>query len=482
MKRQADAAAVASAFDASRLPDEFYEDPYPVYAALREHDPVHRCPDGAWFLTRHADLDRIYRDRQSFSSDKRVAFAPKFGRESPLYAHHTTSLVFNDAPYHTRVRRQIVGALTPQVLKAMQPGLVTLIDGLIDAMQARGAVDLIEDFAAAIPVEVIGNLLRVPRSERGALRGWSLAILGALEPVLTPGQQAHGERCVQEFLEYLRLLVSERRRNLGGNDDMLSRLIRDETGGQPLTEHELLHNCIFLLNAGHETTTNLIGNALHLLLTHSDELERLRRAPQLIVPCVEESSSRSSCAASRSSPAHISRSASARRTAIRRPSPIPIASTSRARRTRTSLSPPARMPVPECRSRGSKRRWRSRASSSDCRTCGSLGRANARSGRAFAGSGACLPRWNEQCVREQGVQTENLEAIDSQLGGRVGSILGIFFLARISAYAPKEITRAPHSLPETGSPRAGMAYQNVRVPNGWNPGSRVMSASDSISL
>jgi hypothetical protein len=288
MKRQADAAAVASAFDASRLPDEFYEDPYPVYAALREHDPVHRCPDGAWFLTRHADLDRIYRDRQSFSSDKRVAFAPKFGRDSPLYAHHTTSLVFNDAPYHTRVRRQIVGALTPQVLKAMQPGLVTLIDGLIDAMQARGAVDLIEDFAAAIPVEVIGNLLRVPRSERGALRGWSLAILGALEPVLTPGQQAHGERCVQEFLEYLRLLVSERRRNLGGNDDMLSRLIRDETGGQPLTEHELLHNCIFLLNAGHETTTNLIGNALHLLLTHSDELERLRRAPQLIVPCVEE--------------------------------------------------------------------------------------------------------------------------------------------------------------------------------------------------
>ena len=275
-------------FDLTALPPEFYRDPYPFYAELREQAPVYRCPDGTWLLTRHADLERIYRDRSSFSSDKRTAFAPKYGVDSPLYAHHTTSLVFNDAPYHTRVRRQIVGALTPHVLKALEPAVVAMVDRLLDSLEARGGGDLIADFAGGIPVEVIGGLLGVPRDERGPLRNWSLAILGALEPVLTPEQQAFGERSVREFLDYLAKLVADRRRTPGGDDDLLTRLIRDETGGQPLSEHELLHNCIFLLNAGHETTTNLIGNGLELLIRNRDELDRLRGEPQLIASCVEE--------------------------------------------------------------------------------------------------------------------------------------------------------------------------------------------------
>jgi cytochrome P450 len=275
-------------FDLTALPPEFYRDPYPYYAELREHAPVYRCPDGTWLLTRHADLERIYRDRSSFSSDKRAAFGPKYGVDSPLYAHHTTSLVFNDAPYHTRVRRQIVGALTPHVLKALEPTVVAMVDRLLDDLEARASGDLIADFAAAIPVEVIGGLLGVPRAERGPLRNWSLAILGALEPVLTPEQQAFGERSVREFLDYLGRLVADRRRAPGGDDDLLTRLIRDETGGQPLSEHELLHNCIFLLNAGHETTTNLIGNGLELLMRNRGEFDRLREQPQLIATSVEE--------------------------------------------------------------------------------------------------------------------------------------------------------------------------------------------------
>jgi cytochrome P450 len=275
-------------FDLTALPHGFYADPYPHYARLREEAPVYRCPDGSWLLTRHVHLDRIYRDRSNFSSDKRAAFAPKYGVESPLYAHHTTSLVFNDAPYHTRVRRQIVGALTTHVLKALEPNVVALVDQLLEALEDRGGGDAIADFAAAIPVEVIGGLLGVPRDERAPLRNWSLAILGALEPVLTVEQQAFGERSVREFLEYLARLVAARRRAPSGDDDLLTRLIRDETGGQPLAEHELLHNCIFLLNAGHETTTNLIGNGLELLIRHRDQLERLRAEPALIQTCVEE--------------------------------------------------------------------------------------------------------------------------------------------------------------------------------------------------
>ncbi|HXQ32267.1 MAG TPA: cytochrome P450 [Steroidobacteraceae bacterium] len=282
------AATIAARFDPERLPAAFFADPYPTYAALQAHDSVHRCPDGTYFLTRYADLDAIYRDRSHFCSDKKAIFAPKFGSDSPLYAHHTTSLVFNDPPYHTRVRRQIVGALSPAAIKAMTPGLGALIERLCDAIEAKGRFDVIADFAAAIPVEVIGNLLGVPRDERGALRGWSLSILGALDPALSAEALERGNRSVNEFLDFTRTLVAERRRRLRGDDDLLSRLIRDETGGEPLSESELLHNCIFLLNAGHETTTNLIGNGLRLFLDDAAARGRLREEPALIATAVEE--------------------------------------------------------------------------------------------------------------------------------------------------------------------------------------------------
>lgn len=274
---------LATAFDPNSLDAAFYENPYPTYAALREFDPVHRCPDGTYFLTRYADLDQIYRDRVHFSSDKKAVFGPKFGVGSALYEHHTTSLVFNDPPYHTRVRRHIVGALTPHVLQEMEPQVVALVDGLLDGLEEKGRFDLIEDFAAAIPVEVIGNLLKVPREDRGPLRGWSLAVLGALEPVVSVQQRAAGDQAVSEFTDYLRLLVEDRRRHVLEND-LLTRLLQE----QDLSLTELLHNCVFLLNAGHETTTNLIGNGLHLLLTHPQSLGRLRTTPDLVASAVEE--------------------------------------------------------------------------------------------------------------------------------------------------------------------------------------------------
>jgi cytochrome P450 len=283
------AAALAAGFDLSCLPPSFYEDPFPTYRALRERAPVKRMPGGSLFLTRWADLDRIYRDTRTFSSDKTEEFRPKYGEGTPLYEHHTTSLVFNDPPLHTRVRRLIAGALMPRALAAMEPGLVALVDRLLDAMAERGEADLIADYAAAIPVEVIGNLLAVPHEEREPLRGWSLAILGALEPVVTPEAAARGNAAVEEFLAYLRTLVARRRAAPGDpNADVLTRLIMGEADGERLTERELLHNCVFLLNAGHETTTNLIGNGLEALLRFPEEKARLIAGPGLINTAVEE--------------------------------------------------------------------------------------------------------------------------------------------------------------------------------------------------
>jgi hypothetical protein len=257
---------IATAFDLRALPADFLANPYPVYAALREHEPVRHMPDGSVFLTRYADLVAVYRDAATFSSDKHVEFAPKYGADSALYEHHTTSLVFNDPPLHTRVRKLIMGALTRRAIADMEPGLVALVDSLLDRIAAQGGGDLIEDFASAIPVEIIGNLLGVPHQDRGPLRAWSLAILGALEPVVTPEQHALGNRSVTEMLDYLRTLVAERRQRPGDPEhDVLTRLIQGEVDGEKLSEVELLQNCIFLLNAGHETTTNLIGNGLILL-------------------------------------------------------------------------------------------------------------------------------------------------------------------------------------------------------------------------
>ena len=286
-----DPAEVAADFDLAKLPQAFFDDPYPYYRARREHEPVRRMPDGSWFLTRYSDILPVYRDAQAFSSDKQKEFGPKFGA-SPLLEHHTTSLIFNDPPFHTRVRRMILGALSQRHIAAMEPGLAALVDALLDAMAKKGEVDLIEDFAAAIPIEVIGNLLDIPRERRGPLRAWSLAILGALEPVLTPERADAGNTAVREFLAYLVTLVADRRAHPGNPDtDVLTRLIQGETDGERLTETELLHQCIFLLNAGHETTTNLIGTALSSLTAWPTEKARLianLADPAIVKSAVEE--------------------------------------------------------------------------------------------------------------------------------------------------------------------------------------------------
>jgi cytochrome P450 len=291
--RPARPASIAD-FDLKHLSAEFLDDPYPTYRALREFDPIHRMSDGTHFLTRYDDCLAVYRDPQTWSSDKKLDFRPNFA-ESLLYEHHTTSLVFNDPPYHTRVRKLLAPAFTPRALTALQGRVETLVEQLLDAAAEKGEIDLISDFAAAIPVALIGDMLGIPPDEREPLRGWSLAILGALEPVLNAKQFQTGVTAVAEFKDYLNTIIASRLRT-GQSDpaEILSKLIGASAfamageSGERLSELELIHNCIFLLNAGHETTTNLIGNAVDLLIRHPEAMRDLRAHPDALDSAVEE--------------------------------------------------------------------------------------------------------------------------------------------------------------------------------------------------
>jgi cytochrome P450 len=275
-------------FDLRKVDQAFLDNPYPYYHALRDANPIYRLPDGGVFLTRYRDLADVYRDRR-FSSDKKIEFKPKFG-DTPLYLHHTTSLVFNDPPSHTRVRRLLAPAFTPRALALMETRFIAMVDTMIDAALARGGMDVIADFASGLPVQIIGDMLGVPEDERGPLRNWSLAVLGALEPAPTPAALDWGNTSVTEFSAYLEFHLDRfRRGGLSVGGEVLGMLLAGaDAEGEKLSEVELIQNCIFLLNAGHETTTNLIGNGVAALLDHPDQLARLRADPTLIESAVEE--------------------------------------------------------------------------------------------------------------------------------------------------------------------------------------------------
>ena len=279
---------LARGFDINAIDEAFLADPYPTYRALREHDPVHRNPDGSIFLTRYADVELAYKHR-SMTSDKRAEFGPKFGH-GPLYRHHTTSLVFNDDPYHARVRKLLAGAFTPRKLGELTPLIAAIVARLLDGLEHCREFDAIEEFAIPLPTEVIGSMLGVPASHRSALRKYSTDILGALDPVVPEARLQEGHASVEEFSALLRELIAHRRAHpeSAGMGEVLAALVFGEIDGERLNDEELVHNSIFLLNAGHETTTSLVGSGLAILMDHPAELRRLKDDPALIGTAVDE--------------------------------------------------------------------------------------------------------------------------------------------------------------------------------------------------
>jgi len=279
----------ARSFDLNAIDRDFIEEPFPTLRLLRTHDPIHQNPDGSLYLTRYADVMTAYRD-PAMSSDKKVAFKDKFG-EGPLYDHHTTSLLFNDPPYHTTVRKLLSVAFTPRKLTEMEPLIAQVVDTLLDRMEDQREFDIIPAFATALPTEIISFMLGIPEQHRHLLRQYSLKILGALDPVVSDERLKEGHEAVAEFGELLVKLIADRKSKgdpTGGQGEVLAALIFGEVEGRVLSPTELVQNCIFLLNAGHETTTSMVGNGIGMLLDHPDQMQRLVDDPSLIGSAVEE--------------------------------------------------------------------------------------------------------------------------------------------------------------------------------------------------
>jgi cytochrome P450 len=266
----------------------YRRDPYPVLARLREQDPVHASRAG-WILTRHADVDRLNRDPRCGRDQRKLeggGLAGRFPDRKGLVELVSTMMIHLDPPDHTRMRKLMAYAFTPKAVDQMERTVVRVTARLLDALPRSGTFDIMSSYARPLPVTVICNLMDVPNADYPAIAQWSDAIVEHVELTATADQLAWANTAYLEFKAYLDRFIAMRRANPGNG--LVDRLIAAERETEALSSTELVANIIQLLIAGHETTTNLIGNGLNALLSHPDQLELLRDRPGLASSAVEE--------------------------------------------------------------------------------------------------------------------------------------------------------------------------------------------------
>ena len=274
-------------FDLYNPPSDFIDNVYKYYNLLREKSPIHKNSDGSYVLTSYKDIVSVYRNFKIWSSDKKAEFGEKFG-SSPLFEHHTSSVVFVDPPDHTRIRKIFQHAFTPKSILNLEPNIKKLVDSYLVMMSDKKKFDFVSDFSFRLPVDVVCSVLGIPNEDRHLIRDWAHKILGALEPKLTSRQLDEGSNAVVNFKQYLKDQIKFRKnhRKLNKDNEILSLLIEAE--GLELSETELLHQCIFMLNAGHETSTNMLSHGLNELINHIDQFKLLQKELGRIDTAIDE--------------------------------------------------------------------------------------------------------------------------------------------------------------------------------------------------
>jgi cytochrome P450 len=271
----------------------FVANPYPAYAELRERGPIHRYePTNQWLIPRYEDVNGLLRDRRFGRTYLHLGTHREMGRpEDPDYTDAFWWLIRNgildmEPPDHTRVRRLVAKAFTPRRVEELRPTVQSIMNSLVDRVAGAGEVDLISALAEPLPVTVIAELLGIPERDRHHLRPWSAEICRMYELAPTEEDGRAASKAALEFSAYLRELIGERRRNPTG--DLISGLVEVVDQGERLSEDEMIGTCVLVLNAGHEATVNVTGNGWWSLFRNPDQLELLRREPELLAKAVEE--------------------------------------------------------------------------------------------------------------------------------------------------------------------------------------------------
>ena len=265
--------------------------PYPAYATLRDAGSVIKAPFGGWMITRYETVDRVlrspsFRTPRGYRDANDPAGPPRFDPSTALALHRRHWLLFQSGDAHTRVRKLIMKVFTPRAVRGLAPRIEALVDGLVAQMVERGTSDVIADLAYPLPATVICELLGIPAADRDRNRVWAAAVAQTIDPVCTDAVVDAAVDAMAEWDAYIRALLADRRRTPG--DALLDAMLAVEEDGTSLTEDEVAANATFLFLAGHETTTNLIGNGLYALLRHPAELARLRADPALVEHAIEE--------------------------------------------------------------------------------------------------------------------------------------------------------------------------------------------------
>lgn len=275
-------------------------DPYPTYAKLRLEVPVYqtKSQDGRtlWVVTRYQDVQTVLKDAR-FVKDIRSASTPEQNAalnarlQALAFRVLSQNMLSADPPSHTRLRGLISKAFTPRRTEQLRPRIEQLTDELLDAMEGKTELDLINDFAFPLPIRVISEMLGIPEADRDNFRLWSNMLIDGSGP---DSPETNRQKSASNFLQYLTQLVAERRvrpsNNSSSSDDkdLITALIEAEEQGDKLDEEQLIAMIWLLIIAGHETTVNLIGNGMLALFQHPDQLEMLKNNPELIKPAIEE--------------------------------------------------------------------------------------------------------------------------------------------------------------------------------------------------
>jgi cytochrome P450 len=276
---------------------DWVQDPYRVYARLRDGNPVHLSPLGFWVFTRHSDCLQVLRDKRSSSDGRNIDTSRltalrdrEIFVETPVgqVLEEMAPFIFRDPPVHTRLRGLVQKAFTPRVVQALQPRIEEICRGLLDTALERGEMDLVGDYAYPLPVQIIIEMLGIPPDDHDRFRDWSGALARGLDPdfLLPPEAVTQRLNGILSFVEYFGALIESRR--AGPGDDLISSLIEAEEQGDVLSQGELISTLILLLVAGHETTVNLISGGALALMDHPGQLARFRDDPGVRRSGVEE--------------------------------------------------------------------------------------------------------------------------------------------------------------------------------------------------